>query len=62
MDPSKNHGDEIAEARRALEDAQARNAEMDSLVEEVHQTSLGIRVIVQPNGYVNRFRKILRGA
>jgi len=62
MGPSKDHGDEIAEARRALEDAQARNAEMDSLVDEVHRTSLGIRVIVQPNGYVTRFRKILRGA
>lgn len=62
MEASKNHGEEIAEARRAVADAQARNAEMDDLVEEVHRTSLGIRVIVQPNGYVTRFRKILRGA
>lgn len=62
MEPSKDHGDEIAEARKALEEALARNAEMDSLVEEVNRASLGIRVVVQPNGYVNRFRKMLRGA
>lgn len=62
MEPSKDHGDEIAEARRALEEALARNAEMDNLVEQVNRASLGIRVVVQPNGYVNRFRKMLRGA
>lgn len=62
MDQRNDHSAEIEESRKALEQAKASSAEADHLMDEVHRTSLGIRVIVDRNGYVDRFRKILRGA
>ena len=53
---------ELAESRKAFQEATAKSAEADRVLEEVHRTSLGIRVIVERNGYVDRFRQMLRGA
>lgn len=54
--------EELEESRKAFEQAKAANAEADSALADVHRTSLGIRVIVERNGYVDRFRQMLRGA
>lgn len=52
----------LQESREALARAQEANAEADAMLEELHRTSVGIRVMVERNGYVDRFRKVLRGA
>lgn len=52
----------LEESRKALARAQEANAEADAMLEELHRTSNGIRVMVERNGYVDRFRQMLRGA
>jgi hypothetical protein len=52
----------LEESRKALERARRANADADATLEELHRTSIGIRVVVERNGYVDRFRKVLRGA
>jgi hypothetical protein len=52
----------LEESRRALDRARRANADADATLEELHRTSVGIRVVVERNGYVDRFRKVLRGA
>lgn len=54
--------DELEESRKAVAQARASSVEADAAIEEIHRTSVGIRVIVERNGYVDRFRKVLRGA
>jgi len=52
----------LEESRKALDRARRANADADATLAELHKTSIGIRVVVERNGYVDRFRKVLRGA
>lgn len=53
--------DEIAEVKKALTEAQTALHETEATAAVVRSKSNGIRRIVERNGYVDRFRDILRG-
>lgn len=52
---------ELAAARRAIHAAQMGTVRTDAVVNAIHSSSKQINSIVQANGYVNRFRQVLRG-
>ena len=52
----------LEQSRKALADAKSANEETDKVLEELHRTSVGIRIVVERNGYVDRFREMIRGA
>lgn len=52
----------LEKSRKALADAKTANVETDKVLEELHRTSVGIRIVVERNGYVDRFREMIRGA
>lgn len=53
---------DLAESRRALADAKTAAVETDEIIATLTEASDHIRTVLEPNGYVNRFRLLLRGA
>lgn len=53
---------ELIEARRARKGAERSLARAAEVAGRVNSAADGIRTIVDRNGYVERFREILRGA
>lgn len=53
---------EALEAKRAIERAKLGAIRTERSVASIHQTGGEIRSIVNRNGYVDRFRAVLRGA
>jgi len=49
-------------SRRALADAKTAAVETDEIIASLTEASDNIRAVLEPNGYVNRFRMLLRGA
>lgn len=52
---------ELAAAREALHTAQIDAVKADAAVASIQQTRAEIQAIVDRNGYVDRFRQMLRG-
>jgi hypothetical protein len=52
---------ELERARKARLEAQSASERADKTLSELHRTSVGIRVVVERNGYVDRFREVIRG-
>lgn len=53
---------DLAAAQQAVAAAKQSTAEMDVVVTSVHESAQNIRSIVEANGYVRRFRELIRGA
>ena len=53
---------EIFESKKALAAARFAAVKTDATVASIHRTGEEIRSIVDRNGYVDRFRRMLRGA
>lgn len=60
-DPEDERAD-LEEARRALAAAETASVETDLAAASLAKVSESIRLQVEPNGYVLRFRAMLRGA
>lgn len=54
--------EELRKAREALRTAQMSAVGADAAAAAIHRSSEEIRSIVERNGYVDRFRLMLRGA
>lgn len=54
--------EDLAASKRAVEDAETATGEIDKILASIHRSSAAITSVVQPNGYVQRFREMLRGA
>lgn len=52
---------ELEAAREALRTAQINSVRADAAVASIHRSSAEIQTIVERNGYVDRFRKMIRG-
>lgn len=52
---------ELFEARRALQEANFAETQTRAIVGAARAASSGVRTIVERNGYVERFRGLLRG-
>lgn len=58
------HDDDKAEldaARKAVQTAKLNIVKVDAAAASVHRTSSKIQTIVEKNGYVDRFRQMIRG-
>lgn len=53
---------DVEEARRALAAAETASVETDAAITKLTTVSEDIRRTLEPNGYVLRFRAVLRGA
>lgn len=53
---------DLSESKQALTEARKSAVMADAALASLHQTSAEIRSIVKENGYVTRFRTLLRGA
>jgi hypothetical protein len=53
---------DLYEARKALADAQFAETQVGAVVGAAARNSREVRTIVEKNGYVERFRELLRGA
>lgn len=53
---------DLNEARQALADAQFAEVQVGAVVRAARYGSEGVRTIVEKNGYVERFRALLKGA
>ncbi|QIG59052.1 hypothetical protein SEA_FRANSOYER_44 [Microbacterium phage Fransoyer] len=53
---------DLAAAQAAIQTAKLDAIKTDVVVEKLHRSTNEIRSLVQENGYVNRFRQVLRGA
>lgn len=53
---------EIERAAKALQTAEIGAVKTDAAVASMHRASADIQIIVSRNGYVARFRELLRGA
>lgn len=53
---------ELERARKARLDAASESEKADKTLDDLHRTSVGIRVVVDKNGYLTRFREMIRGA
>lgn len=53
---------DLFEARKAQAEANFAETKVDAIVASVNRASDGVRTIVERNGYVERFRELLRGA
>lgn len=53
---------DLAAAKRAVKDAEQSTAEIEITIAAAHETGESIRSLVARNGYVDRFRELLRGA
>ena len=53
---------EIFESRKAIADAEFASVKTDAAVASVHRAADEIRSIVRRDGYVDRFREMLKGA
>lgn len=53
---------ELEASRAALHTAQIAAVQTDAAAAQVHRSSVEIQTIVERNGYVDRFRRIIRGA
>lgn len=62
MTDSDDARDDLEEARRALAAAETASVETDLAAASLARVSESIRLQVEPNGYVLRFREMLRGA
>jgi len=52
---------DLEASRRALAAARSAQAKAEESLERLHRTSRDIRVVVERNGYVDRFREMIRG-
>lgn len=52
---------ELERARKARAEAEQASQTAEIRLDELHKTSVGIRVVVERNGYVDRFRELIRG-
>ena len=52
---------ELIESKKALAAARRSTAATEIVAQTIHQTGADIRSAIQPNGYVTRFRELLRG-
>lgn len=52
---------DLFEARKAVASAKVSAIKTDAMLSEARQTNLGIRRVVQPNGFVEAFRGVIRG-
>lgn len=62
MTDSEDDRAKLEEARRAVATAKTQTGEIQGLLADIHESRVAINTVVQPNGYVRRFRQILRGA
>lgn len=53
---------DLEESRRALASAKTAAIETDVAIANLTEASDSVRNVVEPNGYVLRFRELLRGA
>lgn len=53
---------DLSESKQALSEARKSAVKADVAVASLHQTTSEIRLIVKENGYVTRFRALLKGA
>jgi hypothetical protein len=53
---------DLFEVQKALADAKFAEVKTAAAVVSAHAASDGIRSIVERNGYIDRFREMLRGA
>lgn len=53
---------DLEEARAAVQTARIDAVKVDVVVAAVQKSSSDIRTLVEANGYVSRFRQVLRGA
>lgn len=53
--------DDLERARKAVASAETAAVETDGVIAALHKTTAEIVSLTQPNGYVNRFRKVVRG-
>jgi hypothetical protein len=53
---------ELERARKARLAAAVSSEKTDKTLDDLHKTSIGIRVVVEKNGYLTRFREVIRGA
>ena len=53
---------ELIESKKALAAAKRSTAATETVAASIHRSSAEIRSAIQPNGYVARFRELLRGA
>lgn len=61
MTDRENDRAALEAARRAVEDAKTSTGEIQGLLADIHESRVAISTVVQPNGYVRRFRQILQG-
>lgn len=52
---------ELEEAKRAVHTAQIAAVQTDAAAAQIHRSSSEIQAIVERNGYVDRFRRVIRG-
>jgi len=62
MTDRENDRADLEEARRALLAAETAAVETDAAIASLTEVSSEIRRTLEPNGYVLRFRAVLRGA
>jgi hypothetical protein len=62
MSDHENDRADVEEARRALAAAETAAIETDAVIASLAEVSSEIRRQLEPNGYVLRFRAVLRGA
>lgn len=53
---------DLAASKKAVKAAEESTAEIDVALSAAQRTSEDIQLLVQRNGYVDRFRELLRGA
>ncbi|QDP45530.1 hypothetical protein SEA_FUZZBUSTER_46 [Microbacterium phage FuzzBuster] len=53
---------ELEESRRALHTAKIDAVKTDATVASIHRSTAEILSAVESNGYIDRFRRVLRGA
>jgi hypothetical protein len=61
MTDQENDRADLEEARRALVAAETASVETDAAIAKLSAVGSEIRRTLQPNGYVTRFRAVLRG-
>lgn len=52
---------DLEASKRALAAARAASEKAEKSLEDLHRTSVGIRIVTDRNGYVDRFREMIRG-
>jgi len=53
---------EVSEAAKVLHQAEVNSVKTDAAIASIHRITMDVQTIVDRNGYVARFRELLRGA